>query len=89
MPETQNDESLRFLMQGSLQGWQALPRFNQRDELTAQNDTCIIYGGERVVIPAKLPQVMKQNDHPSHIGREYMFWSGMSAEMKQLVSSCD
>jgi len=73
MPETQNDESLRILMQGSLQGWQALPHFNQRDELTAQNATCIIYGGVRVVIPAKHRHVMKQKDQPSHIGREYMF----------------
>ena len=67
----------------------AFTHVNQRDELTAQNDTCIICGGERVVIPAKLRQVMKQKDHPSHIGREYMFWPGMSTEMKQLVESCE
>lgn len=76
-----------------LQGWPddkssvpalALPYFNQRDELTAQNG--IIFRGERVVIPAK---VMKQKVHSSHMGteaclrraRECLFWPGMSAEM--------
>ena len=101
---TQNDESLQVLMKVILQGWPddkssvpalALPYFNQRDELTAQNG--IIFRGERVVIPAKLREVMKQKVHSSHMGteaclrraRECLFWPGMSAEMKQLVESCE
>ena len=101
---TQNDESLQVLMKVILQSWPddkssvpalALPYFNQRDELTAQNG--IIFRGECVVIPTKLREVMKQKVHSSHMGteaclrraRECLFWPGMSAEMKQLVESCE
>ena len=97
---THNDESLQVLMKVILQGWPddkssvpvlALPYLPQRDELTAQNG--IILGGGRVVIPAKLREVMKQKVHASHMGteaclrraRECLFWNGMSAEMKRLV----
>ena len=86
-----------------LQGWSedkssvpalALPFYNQQGGLTAQNG--IIFRGERVVIPAKLHEKMKQKVHSSHIGTEAclrrvwkcIFWPGMSAEMKHLVESC-
>ena len=50
-----------------------------------------------MVTPAKLREVMKQKVHPSHMGterylrpvRECLFWPDMSAEMKQLVESCE
>ena len=60
-----------------LQGWSedkssvpalALPFYNQQGGLTAQNG--IIFRGERVVIPAKLHEKMKQKVHSSHIGTE-------------------
>ena len=102
--ETQRDESLQVLMKVILQGWPeakssvpalALPFYNQRDKLTAQNG--IICRGERVIIPGKLREKMKQKIHSSHMGtdaclrreRECIFWPGMSAKIKQLVESCE
>ena len=102
--ENQQDEVMQVLMDVILQGWPddksavpslALPYFNQRDELTVQNG--LIFRGERVVIPAKLRESMKTKIHSSHMGaeaclrraRECIFWPGMSAEMKQLVESCE
>ena len=102
--ETQRDKSLQVLMKVILQGWLeakssvpalALPFYNQRDELTAQNG--IIFRGERVVIPGKLQKKMKQKIHSSHMdtdaclrhARECTFWPGMSAKVKQLVESCE
>ena len=102
--ETRADETMQVLTQVILQGWPddkssvptlALPFFSQRDELTVQNG--LIFRGERVVVPKKLRETMKQKIHSSHMGteaclrraRECIFWPGMSAEMKQLVESCE
>lgn len=102
--ETQKDKSLQVLIKVILQGWPddtssvldlALLYFSHRNELTAHNG--IVFRGERVVIPAKLPEVTKQKFQSSHMGtgeclrraRHCMFWPGMSAEMKQLVESCE
>ena len=87
-----------------LQGWpndkssvppEALPCFNQRDELTVQNG--LIFKGERVVVPKKLQEVTKEKLHSSHMGteaclrraRESIYWPGMCAEIKQLLESCE
>ena len=45
-----------------------LPYFKQSDELTVQNG--LIFRGERVVVPKKLREVMKQKGHSSHMGTE-------------------
>ena len=101
--ETRADESMQVLTKVILQGWPddkssvppiTLPYFNQRDELTVQNG--LIFRGERVVVPKKLREVMKQKIHSSCMGmeaclrraRESIYWPGMCAEMKQLVESC-
>ena len=102
--ETRADKSMQVLTKVILQGWPddkssvppiALPYFNQRDELTVQNG--LIFRGERVVVPKKLREVMKQKIHSSHMGteaclrraRESIYWPGMCAEMKELVESCE
>ena len=66
-----------------------------RDELTVQDG--LIFRGERVVIPSSLRQVMKQKVHSSHMGidsclrraREHIYWTGMSAEIKQQIEACE
>ena len=98
--ETRADESTQVLTRVIFQGWPddkssappiALPYFNQRDELTVQNG--LIFRGERVVVPKKLREVMKQKIHSSHMGteaclrraRDSIYWP----EMKELVESCE
>ena len=66
-----------------------------RDELTVQDG--LIFRGERVVIPSSLRQVMKQKVHSSHMGidsclrraREHIYWTAMSAEIKQQIEACE
>ena len=87
-----------------LKGWpndkshlplQAAPYYSLRDELTVQDG--VILRGERLVIPASLRKQMKNKLHSSHMGtesclrraREYIFWPGMSAEIKQQVEACE
>ena len=101
---TERDEALQILKQVILQGWpeerkdlpeQAKPYFSTRDELTVQDG--LIFRGQRVVIPQSLRQDMKQRIHSSHLGigsclrraREALFWPGMSAEIKELITSCE
>ena len=101
---TEKDEALQILKQVILQGWpeerkdlpeQAKPYFSIRDELTVQDG--LIFRGQRVVIPQSLRQDMKQRIHSSHLGigsclrraREALFWPGMSAEIKELITSCE
>ena len=101
---TETDEALQILKQVILQGWreerkdlheQAKPYFSTRDELTVKDG--LIFRGQRAVIPQSLRQEMKQRIHSSHLGigsclrrtRETLFWPGMSAEIKELIKSCE
>ena len=66
-----------------------------RDEITAQNG--IIYKGSRVIIPQSLRKQMLSRTHSSHQGadactqraKDVIFWPGMSADIKEMVSHCD
>ena len=71
------------------------PYYSYRDELSVYD--WLIFRGERLVIPKALRyQTMKQI-HSSHIGiigslrraREYLFWPGMDAEIKEYISQCE
>ena len=93
--ETQRDESLQVLMKVILQGWPeakssvpalALPFYNQRDKLTAQNG--IICRGERVIMPGKLREKMKQKIHSSHMGTEMDEILVSDLKMYNLTSFC-
>jgi len=101
---TESDEALQIVKQTILRGWpderkdlpeQAKPYFSTRDELTVQDG--LIFRGQRVVIPLSLRAEMKQRVHASHLGigsclrlaRESLFWPGMSAEIKEMVTSCE
>ena len=71
------------------------PYFDYRDELTVQDG--IILHGERIVIPSSMRHEMKQKVHAGHTGinsclrraREFIYWPGISAEIRQYVESCD
>lgn len=101
---TESDESLQQLKDIILRGWPevksdvpnlAMPYFNVRDELSVQD--CLIYRGDRLVIPGSMRDEMKRQLHKSHSGidstlrraRDSLYWPGMSAEIKQHVESCE
>ena len=102
--ETEADQTLQVVKSLILKGrpndksdllLQAAPYYSLRDELTVQDG--VILRGERLVIPASLGKQMKNKLHSSHMGtesclrqaREYIFWPGMSAEIKQQVEASD
>ena len=93
-----------MLKQTIIQGWpkerknlpiQITPYFSMRDELTVQDG--LIFRGQRIVIPLRLRREMKKKIHSSHLGtesclrraRECLYWPGMSAEIKEMVASCE
>ncbi|KAK3703506.1 hypothetical protein QZH41_002225 [Actinostola sp. cb2023] len=101
---TDKDETLQLLKDVILRGWpaerkdlptQITPYFSVRDELVVQDG--MIFRGERIVVPYSLRKEMKQRIHSSHLGaesclrraRETLFWPGMSAEIKEMVSACE
>ena len=102
--ETENDGTLQKLKQIIAHGWpmdkheldtDVAVYFNYRDELTMENG--IILRGERIVIPKALQRDMKEKVHSGHIdvnaslrrARTYIFWPGMSAEIRQYVGNCN
>ena len=101
---TKDDETLRILKDTILNGWpddrsqippQTTPYFSTRDELTVHDG--VIFRGQRIVIPSSLRQDIKNKLHASHLGgesclrraRETVFWPGMSAEIKEMVATCE
>ena len=101
---TEADEVLRPLKNTILRGWpeernqvptQVAPYFHVRDELSIQDG--VIYRGQRIVIPTSLRNDIKHKLHASHQGIEYclrraretVFLPGMSAEVKELISTCE
>ena len=102
--ETRNDPSLQELKCVITLGWpedkskvapQVHPFFSIRDELTIQDG--LIFRGQRVVVPQSLRPMIKTKLHSSHMGidaclrraRESVFWPGFSAEIKQMVETCE
>ena len=102
--KTNTDETLKLLKQTVMEGWPEnkglllkplTPYFDYRDELTVQDG--IILRGERIVIPSSIHCEMKQKVHAGHTGinsclrraREFIYWSGISAEIRQYVKSRD
>ena len=102
--KTEADQTLQVVKSFILKGWpnnksdlplQAAPDYTLRDELTVQDG--VILRGKRLVIPASLRKQMKNKLHSSHMetesclrrAREYIFWPGMSAEIKKQVEACE
>jgi hypothetical protein len=99
---TLHDPVMQELKKCIMHGWPQLRNlvgeirhyYSLRDSLTVEDD--IILFGERLVIPQSLRKDMKAKLHTSHLGQESMlrrardliFWPKMSAEIRQLVMSC-
>lgn len=99
-----SDEALVQLRSAILKGWhwptkklvpeKLVPFWNVRAELYIKED--FIYRGEQLVIPVSLRRQYLHILHRGHLGilkcagraRQYMFWPGMSAEIKEMVSTC-
>ena len=68
--------------------------WNYRDEITYHHG--ILFKGERVIVPASMRSEMLQLIHASHLGvdkckhraRDVIFWPGMCAQIKDMVSTC-
>lgn len=102
--ETQKDEQLQKLRQTVLGGWpdqktsldsSLLCFFSFKDEITVQDG--LLFKGQRVIIPRSLRTILKTQIHTSHIGiegclrraREAIYWPGMSADIKEYISTCE
>ena len=102
--KTRDDETLQDLKKNIENGWpdqrsKVLPRtrayYKYRDELSVQGG--VLFKGERVIVPMAMRAQMLEKIHSSHIGaegclrraREVLFWPGMTAEIKEYISSCD
>ena len=102
--ETRRDANLQMLIETIIQGWPEdkcnlspaiTPYFNYREEMTVQDG--LIFRGDRVLVPQSLRSEMMKAVHSTHSGiegclkraRECIFWPGMSADIKNLISSCE
>ena len=102
--ETQKDAALQELERLIQTGWpehikEVSPPvrayFHVRDELCVDNH--IIFRGERCVVPTAMRKDVLKKIHEGHIGiegslrraREYVFWPGMSAQVKDTIAKCD
>ena len=71
--------------------------FNMRDEMSIQDG--LIFKGERVVVPRASRSELLKRIHSSHLGvngclitiraRECVYWPGMTADIKNHVSTCE
>ena len=101
---TARDEGMQGLVVAILEGWPARqeqvsaliqPYFHHRDELTIEDG--IIYKGDRCVIPAALRPEMLRKLHGPHmgveatlrLGRQLVYWPGMSSQLKDRCQRCD
>ena len=101
--ETSKDETLRTLHKYVMNGWPknkndinptSMPYFSIRDEISVANG--LVLKGERIIVPLSMRKEMKQIIHSGHQGiekckaraREALYWTGMSAEIADIVSAC-
>ena len=102
--DTEADESLQVLKAVIQKGWPEhksnvpsiiSPYFNMRDEMSIQDG--LIFKGERVVVPRASRSELLRRIHSSHLGvngclnraRECLYWPGMTADIKNYVSTCE
>ena len=102
--KTCKDVELQTLKETILRGWPThykevsesiRPYFSYRDELSVQDD--LIFRGPCIVVPKSLRSYMIKQIHFAHTGiestirygRDILFWPGMSADLKNYVSSCN
>lgn len=98
------DTALQTLMQTVIAGWpdskEDVPMnireyFSIREDITVQDG--VLFKGQCVIIPKSLRPLMLQKTHNTHLGaaaclrraRDTVYWPGMAAEIKDLVSQCE
>lgn len=101
--KSSQDVELQTLKETILDGWPThckdvaeiiRPYFTYRDELSV--DGGLIFRGPCIVVPKCLRSYMIKQIHYAHTGiestirygRDILFWPGMSADLKNYVSSC-
>ena len=102
--DTEADESLQVLKAVIQKGWPEhksnvpgiiSPYFNMQDEMSIQDG--LTFKGERVVVPRASRSELLRRIHSSHLGvngclnraRECLYWPGMTADIKNYVSTCE
>ena len=102
--DTEADESLQVLKAVIQKGWPEhksnvpsiiSPYFNMRDEMSIRDG--LIFKGERVVVRRASRSELLRRIHSSHLGvngclnraRECLYWPGMTADIKNYVSTCE
>ncbi|KAK3887708.1 hypothetical protein Pcinc_008193 [Petrolisthes cinctipes] len=102
--KTKDDPTLQMLKAHTLEGWpdsksQPLVEIhtylNFREDITYSNG--LLSKMNRVIVPKELRSKMMKNLHKSNQGiektlklaRDLVYWPGINAEMKNLISSCD
>ena len=101
---TDVDNTIQILKETILNGWpeskadvnaEISSYFAMRDELAIHHG--LFFKGERVVVLQGMRKEIKQRLHRSHIGADRMvrrarvciFWSVMSADIKQVTDDCE
>lgn len=101
---TRDDDTLQRLSEIILKGWPKNKRdtpidirhyHSVQEELSVQDE--IVFRGERVVIPDTLQSDITRRIHSTHLGvegclrraREYVYWPGMTEQIRTAISKCD
>lgn len=101
---TEEDTTLQKVIEYVKKGWPSSNKsvlaevrsyFNIQTELIVEEN--LLWKGVRVIIPQKLRLSVMKNLHASHLGiegtlrraREYVYWPGMNAQVKDYISKCD
>ena len=101
---TSDDPQLQCVMSTIRRGWPEMRTncppsisdfWNFRDELSIIQ--CIVFKGEKILVPKALRAEMMTKIHSSHMGiektteraREILFWPGMTADLHNYVSACE
>lgn len=101
---TEDDSQMKLLMETVTEGWPAKrsdipdvlkPYWDVRDYITTLEG--LVFKGQQVVVPQAMRKQILGELHQSHLGialttqraREYVYWPGMTAELKELVQKCD
>jgi len=102
--DTEADDSLQVLKAVIQKGWPEYksnmpsvisPYFNMRDEMSIQDG--LVFKGERILVPQASRSELLRQIHNSHLGvngclnkvRECLCWPGMTADIKNYVSTCE
>ena len=101
--ETAKDPVLSKVFRLCQQGWvfkdpcnpDIKPYLSRRDEMSLQ-DGCVLWGN-RVIIPAKLRELVLKELHSGHAGisrmkelaRSYLWWPGLDNDLEKVCKSCE